>query len=1428
MSNPSSWSFTTLSATAAIGPLMLLSWNYNNPTSASQQIQSLTLYITDPSLNDNNNPTITTIIPLRDISNSLVTSYAVPGLTVGSLYQFMIEANCIDPSNNYYLSNSPTTTCMQSSIPPQPQTFLLSQLVGGKVLVSFSLSDSSYVPVKPFSAYDGYSVLNAATIMYNDGVTIRTELFQNDASNSLYGLNAMAINNLSNKEYEFAIRLFNELGSSRLSLPQTFNVQVPIPGAPANLSGNPTMFVDPSFNVANPPSITLSWQPPSVLGDPSLNSYTVSKNGLVLATLLPDASGIIPTQYVDAANLVAGSQYQYNVSSNSDATGVNGVVANFSSVNVTAAAPPTILGTPVVIASNNSFSVDVSYNPNGFTANQISFDLSGNNGIGLQNFTTEPFTVNNLSNGNPLSNGTQYSCLVRVKGTANGVSVYSAFTSIPIVTPFATLLPLTNVAISNVDGSGVPLNGKLNLSWSYPNNLPSYQSSVPQTVYIYKKLTSAPDASYSLISSSLTSPNGVSFQDTNLTNGTSYSYKLQNSQPNPNSGGPLNISSTVIVSAIPFIAPGQVMNLNFVDASMTYSFNAPFTSGGLPLAGYMLILSNVSNGGNVLVQTINSTARDSSNNLITTGNLSQYTLPGRTYNLSVQAYVSNSGTNVFGAAVNDIAYSTPEALAAPVASNVDASSNPINGGNALLVNWAINAGYDSSSARYAVYRNGSVLPLPDASNLSVTSYTNTGLTNGSPNYYQVQMLLGSTSSPLSPVSNTIAPFSYPANVTNPIYAVTGSSSVNLSWTQSNVNGTGIAQSSVWYRVFDMSTNTLLSTSQSTSAVISNLTPGVNYRLGIQAGAASNGGVYYSNLNGTPVQINVATYQIPVNPPSGLNIYPSNASALVDVNEAPTYSGLTFSQYVYQWKLSTDTSYNAGISTSSSAQYIPSSQTPALVNFSTYNVQVTLKYLDVNNNVILSPPTQGSVTPETAPNQPTGFQILSSSANQLILRWNVASDATNYTCYRSTVSGNIGDPIFQDAPATAGGGVLVPAVNNTKWEFIDSTVTPGTTYYYSLVALKQANNLYVSSQAATASGIPYSAPSSPQNLSYTSGNGNVNVTWSPPDNTAGAGLGGNGPLYYQLTINGPNNTSGVFSDISATNLVITNYTDVSTNLNVNLVNGVQYNISVVSAFNIQNVSTNKAISTSSTIVAQPRSPPMTPVATAVASNTASTGLQITLTLAIDPSSNTDSNNTQVYLTRVIRDVCNNILSTVSNQLLSGVVFNSSLSGLSATIIDSPNSNIANDPNNFLNGNTMSYTFNVKNINWAVNNTVSTNSNSVSAVPAGQPIISSLSIDLSGNLNANINRNGSVPSPDNALIALGFDTVGGNTVKVVEVPSSAISFSNNQQNGVVAKHQLASYKFLSSNWSPNPIQEALLIFSSNTGAALLDTPPGSVLG
>jgi len=109
------------------------------------------------------------------------------------------------------------------------------------------------------------------------------------------------------------------------------------------------------------------------------------------------------------------------------------------------------------------------------------------------------------------------------------------------------------------------------------------------------------------------------------------------------------------------------------------------------------------------------------------------------------------------------------------------------------------------------------------------------------------------------------------------------------------------------------------------------------------------------------------------------------------------------------------------------------------NGTTYTYVVTATDTSLNQSVNSAPV---SVTPQAPPppGAPTGLAATEVSSSRIDLTWNTVNGADSYIVKRST---------------TSGGSYVTLATNVTTANYIDTTVSPGTAYYYVIVGVNSA-------------------------------------------------------------------------------------------------------------------------------------------------------------------------------------------------------------------------------------------------------------------------------------------------------------------------------------------------------------------------------------
>jgi len=121
--------------------------------------------------------------------------------------------------------------------------------------------------------------------------------------------------------------------------------------------------------------------------------------------------------------------------------------------------------------------------------------------------------------------------------------------------------------------------------------------------------------------------------------------------------------------------------------------------------------------------------------------------------------------------------------------------------------------------------------------------------------------------------------------------------------------------------------------------------------------------------------------------------------------------------------------------------------------------------------------QAIATPVAPPPVPTNLTATAGNA-KVTLAWTASPSATSYSVYRGTTS-------FGQSPTPVATGV-------TGTTYVDAGLTNGVAYYYRIAAFNAGGN---SPEGNQASATPVAPPAVPTNLTATSANGSVTLTWT---------------------------------------------------------------------------------------------------------------------------------------------------------------------------------------------------------------------------------------------------------------------------------------------------------------------------------------------
>jgi fibronectin type 3 domain-containing protein len=346
----------------------------------------------------------------------------------------------------------------------------------------------------------------------------------------------------------------------------------------------------------------------------------------------------------------------------------------------------------------------------------------------------------------------------------------------------------------------------------------------------------------------------------------------------------------------------------------------------------------------------------------------------------------------------------------------------------VALSWSASSGATS----YNVYRGttaGGESATAIASGITSSSYSDTGLTDGTAYYYKVAAVNSEGTSGLSNEASATPEPAAPAAPTG-LTATAGNASVSLTWTASS--------GATSYNVYRGTT----SGGESATAIASGITAAA-----YTDSAVTNGTTYYYkvaavNAGGASGLSNEASATPePAAPaaPTGLTATAGNAS----VSLMWTASSGAASYSVYRGTTSGGESATAIASGITATAYTDTGVT----NGTKYYYKVAA----VNGGGTSALSNEASATPElAAPAAPTGLTATAGNAS-VSLTWIASTCAASYNVYRGTTSGG------ESATAIASG------ISTTA--YTDTTVTNGTKYYYKVAAVNGAGTSALSSEVS---------------------------------------------------------------------------------------------------------------------------------------------------------------------------------------------------------------------------------------------------------------------------------------------------------------------------------------------------------------------------
>ena len=538
------------------------------------------------------------------------------------------------------------------------------------------------------------------------------------------------------------------------------------------------------------------------------------------------------------------------------------------------------------------------------------------------------------------------------------------------------------------------------------------------------------------------------FTDTNLTNDTSYSYGVSTIKEDVEGTPSAAVSVTPTAPATP-AAPIMPTGLTATpgDTVVMLSWNA------------------------VADATLYRVYRDGATNPLISISSTSYTdtglSNGTSYDYSVRA-VNASGRE---GQPSEAVTAMPTMPTAPNAPDTPENLMATAGNTMVTLAWDT----VDDAELYGIYRNSTLIAKID-----LTSFTDTGLTNGTAYDYSVsaindgresvQSTPAVSATPVAPDPTTTPTLVAPTGLT----AMAGDNRVDLSWDEV----TGATLYNV-YRSDSSTAQALIAQVNAISFADTAVTSGTAYNYSVSAIDSSGEGARSTeNVSATPTAPMLPIAPTGLMGTAGDTVVTLAWDAVTDAELYGVYRNSTLIAkinvaYFTDTNLTNDTSYSYGVST-------------------------------IKEDVEGTPSAAVSVTPTApatpaAPIMPTGLTATPGDT-VVMLSWNAVADATLYRVYRD--------------------GATNPLISISSTSYTDTGLSNGTSYDYSVRAVNASGREGQPSEAVTA--MPTmptapNAPDTPENLMATAGNTMVTLAWDTVDDAELYGIYRNSTLIAKIDL-----------------------------------------------------------------------------------------------------------------------------------------------------------------------------------------------------------------------------------------------------------------------------------------------------------------------
>jgi len=764
------------------------------------------------------------------IATSTTTTYSNTGLTAGTAYRYRVRAN--DAAGNLSSYSSVVTATTQppdTQAPTAPTGLTATAASSAQINLSWTASTDNM-------GVTGYRIERCAGSTCTTYTQIATST---TTSYSNAGLTASTT-------YRYRVRA-NDAAGNLSGYSSVINATTPAdttaPTAPAGLTAT----------AASGTQINLSWT--ASTDNVSVTGYRIERcSGVGCSNFAQIATTTTAVTYSNTG-LTSATSYSYRVRANDAAGNLSGysTVATTSTLDTTVPTPPTGFTASVISSTQINLSWTASTDNVGVTGYRIERCTGASCTTYTQIATSTTATYSNTG----LTVSTTYRYRVRANDAAGNLSSYSSV--INATTPADTTAPTAPTGLTATVASGT----QINLSWTAATD------NVGVTGYRIERCSGVACSNFAQIATTTTA---VTYSNTGLTNGTSYSYRVRANDAASNLSSYSTVTTTSTLDTTLPTPPTSFTATAVSSTQINLSWTASTDNVGV--TGYRIERCQGASCSSFAQIATPTTTSYSDTGLIVSTN----------YSYRVRATDAGGNLSTYSSVATATTPADTQAPTAPTGLTTTAAS-----GTQINLSWT--AATDNIGVTgYLLERcqGASCTTFAQIATPTVTTYSDIGLTTSTSYSYRVRA---------TDAANNLSSYSSTASATTPdtqaptapsglTASAASSTQINLSWTAStdNVGVTGYllerCQGASCSSFAQIATPTITTYSDS------GLTASTSYSYRIRATDAANNLSSYSDTSS-------ATTQAP--PDTQAPTAPSNVSA----------TAISTTQINVSWTASTD-------------------------------------------------------------------------------------------------------------------------------------------------------------------------------------------------------------------------------------------------------------------------------------------------------------------------------------------------------------------------------------------------------------------------------------------------------------------------------------------------------------------------------------------